>query len=188
MFDHPPRPIAGVLSLGIVVIALLAGCASGTSDSASSSAVSAGAGLLVVPTVPPGPVVVAATTGPLGVHLVDGAGRTLYLFDADSGGTSSCVDACATSWPPLITIGPPTADAGAAADKLATTARADGSMQVQYAGHPLYHFAGDQTAGQTSGEGTDGQWWIVGPDGSAIRSDGAGQQNGDTDVMPGGGY
>src|SRR6478609_6369947 len=147
-------------AVGVLAIVLLAGCGSGASGSGPSSAapaprVSAGTSAVAAS----GAVGVAATTGPLGVYLVDGAGRTWYLFDADSGGTSSCVDACATSWPPLITIGPPTADAGAAADKLATTARADGSMQVQYAGHPLYHFAGDQTAGQTSGEGTDGQWW-----------------------------
>jgi predicted lipoprotein with Yx(FWY)xxD motif len=188
MFHHSIGRVAGALASGVAVIGLVAGCASGTSGSVPTSAPSAGAGALVLPTVPPGPVVVAATTGPLGVYLVDGAGRTLYLFDADSDGTSSCVDACATSWPPLTATGSPTADAGAAADKLGTKARADGALQVQYAGHPLYFFAGDQTAGQTSGEGSDGKWWIVGPDGSPIRTDSSGQENGDTDNMPGGGY
>ncbi len=188
MFEHRMRRVAAVLASCGAALVLVTGCASGTSGSATGSTASARAGSLVLPTVSPGPVVVAATTGPLGVYLVDGAGRTLYLFDADSGGMSSCVDACAASWPPLTTTGSPTADAGAAADKLGTAARADGSLQVVYAGHPLYFFAGDQLAGQTGGEGSDGKWWIVGPDGSPIRSDGAGQGNGDTDVMPGGGY
>jgi predicted lipoprotein with Yx(FWY)xxD motif len=188
MFDHPMGRVAAALSSGVAVIGLVAGCAAGTAGSVAGSTPSAAAGALVLPTVSPGPVVVAASPGPLGVYLVDGAGRTLYLFDADSGGVSSGVDACAISWPPLTVTGLPRADAGAAADKLGTVARADGSLQVQYAGHPLYFFAGDQTVGQTGGEGSDGKWWIVGPDGSPIRTDSPGQGNDDSDIMPGGGY
>ena len=37
----------------------------------------------------------------LGTVLVDGRGRTLYLFEKDKGATSSCYGACASVWPPL---------------------------------------------------------------------------------------
>src|SRR3954452_24776150 len=40
---------------------------------------------------------------PLGTVLVDGQGRTLYLFEKDSGAASSCTGACASIWPPLTT-------------------------------------------------------------------------------------
>jgi predicted lipoprotein with Yx(FWY)xxD motif len=188
MFHHDIRHVAVGLAAGVAVIGLLAGCASDPSGSTPSSVFSAAAGSLVVPTVAPGPVLVTAATGPLGIYLVDGAGRTLYLFEADTGRTSSCIADCADQWPPLIVIGSPTAAAAASGDKLATAPRADGSLQVQYAGHPLYYFAGDQTAGQTSGEGMDGQWWIVGPAGGPIRSGPDGEPDGGTDGMPGGGY
>ena len=175
-------------AVGLLAIVLLAGCESGSTGSVPSSA-AATARASAGSTVPAasGPGVVSAMTGALGVYLVDGAGRTLYQFDSDSGGTSSCVAACATTWPPLITAGRPTADAGAAADKLSTAARADGSMQVSYAGHPLYHFAGDQDAGQTTGVGNDGKWWMVGPDGSPIKSAGTTGDDG-SGGLPGGGY
>src|SRR3954447_20537973 len=37
----------------------------------------------------------------LGTVLVDGQGRTLYLFKADSGTKSACSGPCASAWPPL---------------------------------------------------------------------------------------
>src|SRR5215212_3025048 len=45
----------------------------------------------------------------LGTILVDADGKTLYRFDNDSGSTSSCEDACASTWPALTTEGDPTA-------------------------------------------------------------------------------
>jgi predicted lipoprotein with Yx(FWY)xxD motif len=36
----------------------------------------------------------------LGTVLVDGKGRTLYLFEKDKGSASSCYGACASVWPP----------------------------------------------------------------------------------------
>ena len=35
----------------------------------------------------------------LGRTLTDQEGRTLYAFTKDEGGTSSCYDACAVTWP-----------------------------------------------------------------------------------------
>ena len=37
-----------------------------------------------------------------GAVLTDAKGMTLYTFDADKDGASTCYDACATNWPPLL--------------------------------------------------------------------------------------
>ena len=89
----------------------------------------------------------------LGKILVDSQGRTLYLFQKDSGTTSTCTGACATDWPPLRANGKPTVGSGANASMVATSARSDGKPQVTYNGHPLYLFAGDQKPGDTNGQG-----------------------------------
>ena len=52
---------------------------------------------------------VSSATSKLGRILADSRGRTLYLFENDKRGHSSCAGACATYWPPLLTRGKPTA-------------------------------------------------------------------------------
>lgn len=111
-----------------------------------------------------GAITVAASA--FGDILVDGAGRTLYLFDSDTDATSTCVDDCASTWPALS--GDATAGAGVAAGQLGVTQRSDGTTQTTYAGRPLYHFAGDQAPGDTNGQGVGDVWWVVGPDGVRI--------------------
>jgi predicted lipoprotein with Yx(FWY)xxD motif len=103
--------------------------------------------------------------------LADAAGRTLYLWEADQGDKSACDGQCAQAWPPLTTDGKPAAGDGIQADLLRTSKRADGTLGVTYAGHPLYYFSGDQAAGDTNGKGSDAfgaKWWPVAPDGAAI--------------------
>lgn len=92
------------------------------------------------------------SAGSLGKVLVDSRGRTLYLFQKDSGGRSSCVGACAAAWPPVRAQGMPLAGPGLSAAKLTTTARPDGARQVLYNGHPLYRYTGDQGPGDTNGQ------------------------------------
>jgi predicted lipoprotein with Yx(FWY)xxD motif len=118
--------------------------------------------------------VVATTTGPLGTYLVDGQGRTLYLFESDANGTSSCTGGCVTTWPPLISTGKPTAGAGADPGKLITITRPDGTKQVVYGTSPLYTYHQDTAAGQTNGQGSGGKWWVVGVDGKPIKTAGPG--------------
>src|SRR5262245_32448652 len=69
----------------------------------------------------------------LGRVLVDGSGRTLYLFENDKHGRSSCAGACAAYWPPALTHGKPVAAAGVKASLLGVTRRSDGTSQVTYA-------------------------------------------------------
>ena len=117
--------------------------------------------------------VVSTKTSSLGTFLVDAKGRTLYLWDADHGSKSTCTGACAQAWPPLTTTGTPKASGAVKASLLGTTKRADGSREVTYAGHPLYTFAGDTQAGQTTGQGSNGfgaPWWVVSPAGKALQN------------------
>jgi predicted lipoprotein with Yx(FWY)xxD motif len=106
----------------------------------------------------------------LGKIIVDGSGRTMYLFEKDKGTTSECSGACAKAWPPLMTKGKPKATGGAEAKRLGTTKRSNGT-QVTYGGHPIYGFTGDTKAGQTNGEGSKAfgaEWYVLAPNGHKI--------------------
>jgi predicted lipoprotein with Yx(FWY)xxD motif len=103
---------------------------------------------------------------PLGPILVDGEGRTLYRFEKDSDGESTCYEACATNWPALV--GDVEAGDGVDGALLGTAQRTDGTVQVTYAGRPLYYFAGDQAPGDTAGQGVMDVWYVVAADGAAI--------------------
>jgi predicted lipoprotein with Yx(FWY)xxD motif len=115
----------------------------------------------------------AHSEGNLGTVLVDSQGRTIYLFEKDSGTKSSCFGGCATSWPPVRASGKPTAGSGLNASLVGTTPRSDGQAQITYNGHPLYLFAGDQSAGQTNGQGLTefgGNWFALGTDGNPVTT------------------
>ena len=108
----------------------------------------------------------------LGKVLADARGHTLYLFEKDKNGMSSCNGACVAYWPVVRTVAKPRAGAGVRASLLGRTKRSDGRRQVTYAGHPLYTFVGDKKAGQTTGEGlTDfgAAWDAIAPNGRPIE-------------------
>ena len=110
----------------------------------------------------------------LGKILVDAQGRSLYLFEKDKGKRSACYGQCAKFWPPLLTTGKTTAAAGAKASLLGSTRRSNGSMQVTYAGHPLYLFVEDKKPGATKGEGSKAfgaGWYVLSPSGKKIDRD-----------------
>jgi predicted lipoprotein with Yx(FWY)xxD motif len=165
-------------ALAVVGALVLAACGgSSSSSSGSSSTPSYGTGTAKPSTSntsnPSGAASVATKTSSLGTFLVGANGRTLYLWDADHGSKSACSGACAQAWPPLTTTGTPKASGAVKASLLGTTKRADGTNEVTYAGHPLYYFAGDTQAGQTTGQGSTGfgaPWWVVTPAGKAIQN------------------
>ena len=112
--------------------------------------------------------------GELGEHLVGPNEHTLYLFEKDTGSTSTCTGACAAALPPLVTTGAPTAGGAADAGLLGTTKRPDGTMEVTYGGHPLYYYSGDAAPGDTAGQEVDAfgaEWYAVAPSGEAVEGD-----------------
>jgi len=157
--------LCATAALPITALAL-AGCgSSGSNASASTPA---------PPTASNGQ---AATVGVentnLGDVLVDAQGRTLYLFQKDTGTTSQCTGSCATFWPPDTVTGAATAGSGADAALLATTMRSDGKTQVTYHGHPVYLYSGDHKAGDTTGQGVNAfgaSWFALNSAGDAVTS------------------
>jgi predicted lipoprotein with Yx(FWY)xxD motif len=120
---------------------------------------------------------VGTAASPLGRILVDSGGRTLYLFEKDTKGHSTCSGACAGYWPPLLTTAEPSARGAVKQSLLGVTRRADGTRQVTYAGHPLYRFVQDTKRGQTNGQGlklSGAEWYVLSPAGTKIdRGNGA---------------
>lgn len=148
--------------LVLLVLVALAGAGCGDDDETPDRAAAAGdATVAVAPT-------------SLGDVLVDGEGRTLYLFTNDQGETSSCTGGCASAWPAVTVEGEPVAGDGVDAAKLATNA----SGQVMFGGKLLYRYAADQEAGDVKGQGVGGAWFAIDGEGRAVQPDD------DDDVAP----
>jgi predicted lipoprotein with Yx(FWY)xxD motif len=111
-----------------------------------------------------------AAVGNFGKIVVDGTGRTLYVYDLDTAkpSMSNCNGSCATAWPPLLAgTGTPKVS-GVAASLVGTVTRSDGTKQITLAGSPLYYFANDAKAGDAKGQAVGGIWWVVGANGKKI--------------------
>jgi predicted lipoprotein with Yx(FWY)xxD motif len=94
---------------------------------------------------------------------------TVYLFEGDSGQSSSCTGACASVWPPVS--GKPHAMAGAMGADLGTIKRSDGTTQVTYKGHPLYLYVKDKDDGDAYGEGLKqfgAEWYALSSSGKKV--------------------
>jgi predicted lipoprotein with Yx(FWY)xxD motif len=151
---HPGRP-ARLHALAAPAVAFLTGVAAvvfGVSVATASSG-------QPVPVTAGGTAMLRTTTiGGVSV-LTNSSGRTLYWFAPDTPSKSACYGACAAYWPPVI--GNPVAGQGVTVSKIATIARTDGTIQVTYAGHPLYTYIGDTAPGQASGNNINlnGGFW-----------------------------
>jgi predicted lipoprotein with Yx(FWY)xxD motif len=165
------RPL--LLGLAPVALAVVAaGCGGGSQSATSAPGYSAGGTAPKAAT--PAAATVATAHTKLGTVLVDGQGRTLYLFEKDKGTASTCYGACASLWPPLTTGAKHVAGTGLPAAKLGSTKRTDGKTEVTYGGHPLYTFAGDGGPGQVKGQGLDqfgAEWYVLAPSGQKIDAD-----------------
>jgi len=103
--------------------------------------------------------------------LFDGRGYVLYGFTRDPQRKSACSGPCARAWPPYIVKSRPRAGAGVTARRLGTTKRKDGSLQVTYAGRPLYYYVGDRKPGQILCQNVSefgGVWRVVRPSGRLV--------------------
>ena len=111
----------------------------------------------------------------VGSYVTDAYGRAVYLFTADSAGTSACYGPCAERWPPYIapegevTVDAPELDAS----RIGSVQRENGANQVTYGGHPLYYFVGDVPDGKATGQDVleyGGEWYLVAPDGDVLEA------------------
>lgn len=165
------RPLVAFVALAAVGV-LAAGCGSNGSGSSSSGMGGYGSsGTAPASGGPSSAATVSATSTNLGMILVDGKGRTLYLFEKDQPNQSACAGACVAAWPVDPSSGTPKAGSGATASLLDTIKRSDGSTQVTYDKHPLYYYSGDSQPGQHNGQGINAfgaAWFAVAPAGGAV--------------------
>jgi predicted lipoprotein with Yx(FWY)xxD motif len=110
----------------------------------------------------------------LGNVVADSSGFTLFEFTRDRARVDNCqsIKECTEIWPPLVVRGKPTAGAGLNPKLLSTIKLKNGSHQVTYAGHPLYHYTGDAQPGETGYVGVSefgGRWFAVNAKGGAVK-------------------
>ncbi|HEX2073334.1 MAG TPA: hypothetical protein VHF92_06080 [Geodermatophilus sp.] len=162
-----------VATVGLLV---LSGC--GDDDAADT-----GAGTATTPatespatespeaTTPAEDVVLSTAETDLGTIVVDGEGMTVYVFDRDTpgSGTSACSGDCLVAWPPVTTETEDPQVEGVTGE-VGTITRDDGTMQATLEGWPLYLWQDDQQPGDTTGQGVNNVWWVVGPDGQKIMT------------------
>ena len=107
-----------------------------------------------------------ASSASLGSYLVAG-GKTLYYFGLDTPGTaaqgavSNCTSAgdCLGIWP-IYDVTSPTLGTGLQAADFGEFTRSDGAKQATFQGWPLYFYAGDAAAGDTSGDNFEA-WYVL---------------------------
>ena len=111
-----------------------------------------------------GPTVQLSESPALGAYLADAAGMSLYTFAADAPGASNCSGGCAQAWPPLTVADPAALKAGEGVPgALGTIEREDGTLQVTYDEWPLYYWAADAAAGDTTGHNVGNVWAVARP-------------------------
>jgi predicted lipoprotein with Yx(FWY)xxD motif len=136
------------------------GTAAGATTSSSAASSSASADALL-----------ATADSDLGTIVVDGQGMTVYMFtkDTQGSGASSCSGQCLVAWPPVVADSEDPQVEGVTGE-VGTITRDDGTVQATLDGWPLYHWQGDTAPGDTTGQGVQGVWWVVTPDGAPVST------------------
>jgi predicted lipoprotein with Yx(FWY)xxD motif len=106
-----------------------------------------------------------------GTVLVGGSGssfpaHSLYTFDNDTPPFSTCNEGCVDNWPPVLVnkledVVLNSLPNAAFPEAFGVSGRCDGTLQLTYNNKPLYFYVGDNTSGQTNGDGVGGVWWLV---------------------------
>lgn len=123
---------------------------------------------------PKGPATIKVSSSPLGKILVNGSGRTVYMFTKDPRKKDKCfaIAGCAATWPAVLTKGKPLAKSGARGSLLGTIKLPNGNQQVTYAGHPLYTYSGDLQGHETDYVGFPqfgGTWYAISAAGRTVK-------------------
>jgi len=133
---------------------------------ATHAAPSTGAGSKAV-------VISTRTLRGLGTVLVDGNGRTLYMFVPDRRTKVTCVRVCAAVWPPAkLASGQKVVARGKAKPSLlGSDPNPAGGRVVTYDKWPLYTYVADTKPGQAKGQALNlngGLWYVLAPSGKVI--------------------
>jgi predicted lipoprotein with Yx(FWY)xxD motif len=169
------RMLIALLAVGLVATA----CAAGTTSTATPRPQATGTPAAPATGTPAAPATgtpaaagatVQLATDELGEIVVDAEGMTLYGFTPDEPtGEPTCYDDCAAAWPPLTVEGAFAVGDGLDMADFSTATRTDGSTQLKLGIYPLYYFAADEAPGDTTGQGLQDIWFVIGADGELIR-------------------
>ncbi|WP_207453976.1 COG4315 family predicted lipoprotein [Herbiconiux sp. SYSU D00978] len=172
-----------LLAVAAIAMLTLAGCApsddtssaepgTGSDSSASESASPSGEASPSgdASSTASGEAVLSVASTDLGDIVVDADGMTVYMFDNDTQGsdTSSCTGQCLVQWPPVI-VDSEQPTAMDVTGELGTIETPEGELQLTLDGWPLYLWQGDSAAGDTTGQGVGGVWWVLDPAGVPIK-------------------
>jgi predicted lipoprotein with Yx(FWY)xxD motif len=163
--------------VSLAAVALMAAACGGSSTPAASGGTTTTAAAATTTSAPPATsaatgagTVIKTASGSAGIWLTDQTGKTLYIYTKDTGTTSVCYSACATAWPPFTATGSVTVNGQFLdASLVGSTKRTDGTTQVTYGGHPLYYYVKDTAAGQITGQGVGGVWYLLGPKANIMK-------------------
>jgi predicted lipoprotein with Yx(FWY)xxD motif len=174
--------VRSAVVVGLATVAILTGCGSETDAGGSPSqepatsaspeptedATPSETPSPQAPPARPGTVVTTASSD-FGTMLFDKTGQAIYLFDRETSDRPRCYGSCADAWPPVLTKGEPRADGRVRSGLLATTERKDGTLQVTYAGQPLYYYAHEGKNEVLCHNVVEygGTWLVVQPNGEA---------------------
>lgn len=166
-----PTRIAALAAGAAAALLALAACSSGGGAGTGYSAPTSGSSSTSSSAPSSSGAVLKTGSTTLGTVVVDGRGLTAYVFDKDTpnSGKSICSGACAGQWP-AIEAGSDHPTVTGVTGTVGTITGIDGKKQVTLNGRPLYTFAQDTSAGDVTGQGFAGIWWVVGPDGTKIMS------------------
>lgn len=170
------RHRVGAASLATAVALGLAACGSTSTpaDQAAPAAASTSSSVSASSATSAAATTLALATTSLGEVVVDGQGRTLYMYGKDTvgSGKSACTGGCLTAWPPVIATGAPTATG--VTGTVGTIDTPDGRKQVTLNGWPLYTYAKDAKAGDTTGQNVGQVWFVLDRTGTPVKDAKAG--------------
>ena len=166
----------------VTILALSAACAKKDQTATDTTAATTTAAVTpadntagtAATTAPATPVTLTVANKPgVGAYITDDAGRAIYILDDGTGTTVACTGSCTTDFQPVA--GKAIAGAHAAplkANLIGETTLPDGTVQITYAGKPLYYSTADPAAAtlnaqaKKSGQTTS---YLVSPSGTVIK-------------------
>ena len=174
------KRVWGYALIATACLLLLAACGStsttnnGTSGGTTPTATSSGGGAYGYGSATPtatsasssGSLVATATATVAGKSetiLTNAQGLTLYYRTSDAPPATVCSGGCAAAWPPLLASGSAAPTSSTSLPGTLTAVANVNGNQVEYNGHPLYTYVSDTAAGQTTGQGLSGVWYVATP-------------------------
>lgn len=92
--------------------------------------------------------------------LTDAQGMSLYIFTRDADNVSNCSGNCLKAWPAAV-LKPEEVEKVKASKTFGVITRADGQQQLTLDRKPLYYYIGDENAGDRTGQGIGGVWFLL---------------------------